>query len=174
MNCRYFLNSVTTDIIHLYNQTLTSYKGNYDMFDQVRSTRLKQQQKSFEAQQKQRAHVQKFIDRFRFNAKRASLVQSRIKMLSKMDVLTAILEDPSCSFAFPETHEIQNPVIDVVDASFHYPKSTKNIFSNLKFQLLNDSRIALVGTNGQGTFFFLYFFFSFHHFFMQERVLCSS
>eukprot|EP01091_Cochliopodium_minus_P004060 TRINITY_DN1397_c0_g1_i1.p1 TRINITY_DN1397_c0_g1~~TRINITY_DN1397_c0_g1_i1.p1 ORF type:complete len:693 (-),score=217.93 TRINITY_DN1397_c0_g1_i1:28-2106(-) len=147
---RYFLNCVTTDIIHLHSLNLTVYKGNYEAFEKVRVSRLKNQQKSHEAQQKQKEHVQKFIDRFRFNAKRASLVQSRIKMLKKMEVISAVIEDPTCAFSFPETVEIQNPIIEVKEASFHYPNTEKNIFTDLKFTLLNDSRIAFVGANGQG------------------------
>ena len=149
---RYFLNRVATDIIHLHSLTLQLYKGNYEAFEKIRVSRLKQQQKSFEAQQKQKEHVQKFIDRFRFNAKRASLVQSRIKMLKKMDVISAVIEDPSCSFSFPETGEVPNPLMDVKDCSFHY-QNGPNIFSDLNFVILNDSRIALV----RNCFFFLIF-----------------
>jgi len=76
---------------------------------------MKNQKKAVEAQDRQKQHVQKFIDRFRYNAKRASLVQSRIKMLSKMEVIPALIEDPTCSFSFPD------PEGTLFVYSFSYP-----------------------------------------------------
>ena len=71
---REFLNSVCTDIVHLTQQKLIAYKGNYDAFEKVASEKLRQHHKAFEAQQQQIGHIQRFIDRFRSNAKRASMV----------------------------------------------------------------------------------------------------
>ncbi|CAI0441754.1 unnamed protein product [Linum tenue] len=81
-HAREFLNTVVTDVIHLQNQKLTCYKGNYDIFERTRAEQLKNQQKAFESNERVRAHMQTFIDKFRYNAKRASLVQSRIKNLN--------------------------------------------------------------------------------------------
>ncbi|GAB2221135.1 hypothetical protein Droror1_Dr00012304, partial [Drosera rotundifolia] len=65
--------------IHLQGQQLTTFKGNYDVFVRTREEQLKNQQKAFEANERTRSHMQAFIDKFWYNAKRASLVQSRIK-----------------------------------------------------------------------------------------------
>lgn len=81
---RRFLNTVVTDIIHLEHKKLTYYKGDYDSFERTRAEKRRNDERSAEAEEMKRAHIQKFIDRFRFNAKRASLVQSRIKALDKL------------------------------------------------------------------------------------------
>ncbi|XP_073138708.1 ABC transporter F family member 3-like [Henckelia pumila] len=80
-HAREFLNTVVTDILHLQGQQLTAYRGNYDTFERTREEQLKNQQKAFESNERARSHMQSFIDKFRYNAKRASLIQSRIKVL---------------------------------------------------------------------------------------------
>lgn len=62
----------------------TVYRGNYEQFHKTKTEKLKNQQREYEAQQQLRSHVQEFIDRFRYNANRASSVQSKIKMLEKL------------------------------------------------------------------------------------------
>lgn len=84
---RKFLNACSTDIIHLHSQRLEQYKGNYESYQKSMREKHTLMQREYEAQQQLRAHVQEFIDKFRFNAKRASMVQSRIKMLEKLYVL---------------------------------------------------------------------------------------
>ncbi|KAF7827644.1 ABC transporter F family member 3 [Senna tora] len=100
-HAREFLNTVVTDIIHLQGQKLTTYKGNYDTFEKTREEQLKNQQKAVEANERARAHMQTFIDKFRYNAKRASLVQSRIKALDRMGHVDQIINDPDYKFEFP-------------------------------------------------------------------------
>ena len=65
-------------------------------------------------------HMQSFIDKFRYNAKRASLVQSRIKALNKMDVVDDIIEDPSCIFIFPNPDKLRPPLLKIEDGVFGY------------------------------------------------------
>lgn len=81
---RNFLDTVPTDILYLHTQRIDSYKGNYENFEKTRNERLKSQRREYEAQAAHRAHVQEFIDRFRYNANRAASVQSKIKMLEKL------------------------------------------------------------------------------------------
>ncbi|KAF9610557.1 hypothetical protein IFM89_023222 [Coptis chinensis] len=83
-HAREFLNLVVTDILHLHGQKLTSYKGDYDTFERTREEQLKNQQKALESSEQKKAHMQAFIEKFRYNAKRASLVQSRIKVSTFM------------------------------------------------------------------------------------------
>jgi ATPase subunit of ABC transporter with duplicated ATPase domains len=73
--------------------------------------KLMTQQKMHEAQERQRAHVQKFIDRFRFNAKRASLVQSRIKMMAKVELIPEVIEDPTMAFTFPSAEQLKYVIV---------------------------------------------------------------
>lgn len=81
---RQFLDEVPTDIYHFYSQRLEPYRGNYSDFIKTMNDRLTNQQREYEAQMAHRKQTQLFIDKFRYNAKRASLVQSRIKALEKL------------------------------------------------------------------------------------------
>nr|CAD7429580.1 unnamed protein product [Timema monikensis] len=83
---RNFLDTVPTDILYLHSQRIEAYRGNYEMFEKTKTEKMKNQKREFEAQQQHRAHVQEFIDRFRYNANRASSVQSKIKMLEKLSL----------------------------------------------------------------------------------------
>ncbi|KAF2072970.1 hypothetical protein CYY_005710 [Polysphondylium violaceum] len=146
---REFLNAVCTDIIHLNNKKLDYYKGNYAVFEKTRSDRLKSQQRAFEAQQSQKKHIQAFIDRFRYNAKRAKMAQSRIKQLERMDSISEVLDDPSVTLNFLEPEPISPPILQFQDVSFGYTPD-KLLFKNLNLGIDMDSRVALVGANGAG------------------------
>ncbi|KAM0823417.1 hypothetical protein ACQ4PT_070886 [Festuca glaucescens] len=122
--------TVVTDILHLHGKKLHAYKGDYDTFERTREEHLKNQMKAFETNEKARGHMQEFIDKFRYNAKRALLVQSRIKALERMEHVDAVVSDPD-------------------DASFGYPGGPI-LFKNLNFGIDLDSRIAMVGSNGIG------------------------
>lgn len=91
---REFLNATCDEIIHFFNHKLYYYPGNYDDFERARADKNKNQKKQFDKQQTQIAHIQQFINKFRANNKRASLVQSRIKVLEKMDKIDDVLSDP--------------------------------------------------------------------------------
>ncbi|KAG6470276.1 hypothetical protein ZIOFF_071341 [Zingiber officinale] len=165
-HAREFLNTVVTDILHLHGKQLTSYKGDYDTFERTKVEQLQNQQKAFEANEKARAHMQAFIDKFRYNAKRASLVQSRIKALDRMGIVDAIINDPDYKFDFPTPDDRPGPpiisfryyfviteayklVCGCSDVSFGYPGGPI-LFKNLNFGIDLDSRIAMVGPNGIG------------------------
>ncbi|XP_052209500.1 ABC transporter F family member 3 [Diospyros lotus] len=149
-HAREFLNTVVTDILHLHGQKLSAYKGNYDAFERTREEQLKNQQKAFESSERARSHMQSFIDKFRYNAKRASLVQSRIKALDRMAHVDAVVNDPDYKFEFPSPDDRPGPpIISFSDASFGYPGGP-TLFKNLNFGIDLDSRIAMVGPNGIG------------------------
>ncbi|GMI95512.1 susceptible to coronatine-deficient Pst DC3000 5, general control non-repressible 20 [Hibiscus trionum] len=149
-HAREFLNTVVTDIIHLQGQKLTAYKGDYDVFERTRQEQVKNQLKAVEANEKARSHMQAFIDKFRYNAKRASLVQSRIKALERMEHVDEIVNDPDYKFEFPTPDDRPGPpIISFSDASFGYPGGPI-LFKNLNFGIDLDSRIAMVGPNGIG------------------------
>ncbi|KGN50015.1 ABC transporter F family member 3 [Cucumis sativus] len=149
-HAREFLNTVVTDILHLQGQKLTTYKGNYDTFERTREEQLKNQQKAFEANERTRSHMQTFIDKFRYNAKRASLVQSRIKALERIGHVDEVINDPDYKFEFPTPDDRPGPpIISFSDASFGYPGGPI-LFKNLNFGIDLDSRIAMVGPNGIG------------------------
>jgi ATP-binding cassette, subfamily F, member 3 len=151
---RNFLNEVCTDIIHFANSTLEYYKGDFYTFENTRNQRLLNQQKTFDAQQKQKEHIEKFINRFRYKTAHAAMVQSRIKSLEKMSFVTAVAEDPTFSFEIESPSIEKAPYIQAVDISFSYVKE-KPIFNKLNFNLHSETRIALVGANGSGKSTFL-------------------
>nr|CAB3448401.1 unnamed protein product [Digitaria exilis]CAB3451563.1 unnamed protein product [Digitaria exilis] len=149
-HAREFLNTVVTDILHLHGRKLHAYKGDYDTFERTREEHLKNQQKAFETNEKARSHMQAFIDKFRYNAKRASLVQSRIKALERMEHVDAVVSDPDYKFEFPTPDDRPGPpIISFSDASFGYPGGP-TLFKNLNFGIDLDSRISMVGPNGIG------------------------
>lgn len=149
-HAREFLNTVVTDILHLHGQKLNSYKGDYDTFERTREEQLKNQQKAFESNERSRSHMQSFIDKFRYNAKRAALVQSRIKALDRLGHVDEVINDPDYKFEFPTPDDRPGlPIISFSDASFGYPGGPL-LFKNLNFGIDLDSRIAMVGPNGIG------------------------
>lgn len=146
---RHFLNIVPTDILHLRDQQLDSYKGNYDNFVKTMTEKIKNQMKEFEAQQQFRAHVQEFIDRFRYNANRAALVQSKIKMLEKLPELKPIEKETEVIFRFPNPEKLNPPIIQLDEVSFSYTPGRK-ILNNINLSANMESRICIVGENGAG------------------------
>ncbi|GBP14120.1 ATP-binding cassette sub-family F member 3 [Eumeta japonica] len=146
---RNFLDTVPTDILHLHSQRIDTYRGNYDQFHKTKTERLKSQQREYEAQQQHRAHVQEFIDRFRYNANRASSVQSKIKMLDKLPELRPIEKEIEVVLRFPEIEPLSPPILQLNDIGFFYTKD-KIIFNNINVGATLESRICIVGDNGAG------------------------
>lgn len=140
---RNFLDSVPTDIIYLHSQALESYRGNYENFVKTKNEKYKNQQREYEAQQQMRAHVQEFIDKFRYNAKRASLVQSKIKMLERLPDLKPVEKEAEVQLRFPEVEPIAPPAVQLDEVSFSYT-SDKPILSKVNLSSGSDSRICIV------------------------------
>jgi len=147
---RHFLDAVPTDILDLRARTITPYRGNYENFLNIREDRLKNQQREYDSQMMFRAHAQEFIDKFRFNAKRASLVQSKIKLLEKLPELKPVEKETSIVFAFPEVEKIAPPVLQLDEVSFRYSEDRPYLFHNVDLQSSMESRICIVGDNGAG------------------------
>uniref|UniRef100_A0A915JNG5 ABC transporter domain-containing protein n=1 Tax=Romanomermis culicivorax TaxID=13658 RepID=A0A915JNG5_ROMCU len=149
---RNFLNKISTDIILLRNQRLDHYSGDYDNFEKARAEKLKNEQREYDAQKQLREHVQTFIDRFRYNANRAALVQSKIKMLEKLPVLKPIETDADVKFDFPASERINATVLQLDEITFAYDPKDKStlIFEKCDLNADADSRICIVGENGAG------------------------
>lgn len=144
-----FLDNIATDILHLHNETLDSYKGNFTQFLVTKEERVKNLQREYDAQMQYRQHLQEFIDRWRYNAKRASQAQSKIKILEKLPPLKPIPTEPVIYFTFPPVDPLPPPIIMMDEVSFWYDKS-KPILTNVSISLVLDSRVAIVGPNGAG------------------------
>ncbi|MCP9257181.1 ATP-binding cassette sub-family F member 3 [Dirofilaria immitis] len=139
-------------IIWLENhlQRLDHYKGNYAVFEKTMKEKLVQQEREYEAQQQFRQHTQEFIDKFRYNAKRASMVQSRIKMLEKLPILKPVVLEGEVKLSFPDCEVLNNLVLQLDDVSFRYTSVSPYIFTKLQIGSYADSRICIVGENGAG------------------------
>ncbi|KAG5961055.1 hypothetical protein E4U58_004421 [Claviceps cyperi] len=147
---RAFLNEVATDIIHQHSERLDYYRGaNFDSFYATREERKKIAKKEYENQMAQRAHLQAFIDKFRYNAAKSSEAQSRIKKLEKMPVLTPPEADYSVKFTFPEVEKLSPPIIQMSEVTFGYTKD-QPLLRNIDLDVQLDSRIGIVGPNGAG------------------------
>jgi ATP-binding cassette subfamily F protein 3 len=148
-HARDFINNVATDIMFIQNLKISYHKGNYDDFEKSRAERLRHVKKQKEGQDRKVAHIESFINRFRANAKRASLVQSRIKALNKIDIVDQISEDPSVIFVFPNPEPLNPPLLKLENVNLGYKKGV-NILKNTDFNLDMASRVAIVGPNGAG------------------------
>lgn len=148
-HARDFLNEVVDEIIHFFNTKLTYYRGDFETFEKTRNEKLKQQKKQHESQKAEAAHVQKFIDKFRYNAARATLVQSRIKKLKRMDMVEDVISDPACVFIFPNPEKISPPMLRLDEAIVSYD-GKKIILDKVNLNIDMDTRIAFVGPNGAG------------------------
>ena len=147
---RAFLNEVATDIIHQHSERLDYYKGaNFDSFYATKEERHKTAKREYENQMAARAHLQAFIDKFRYNAAKSSEAQSRIKKLERMPVLQAPEAEYVVHFKFPDVEKLSPPIVQMTDVSFGY--SEDNILlSHVDLDVQLDSRIGIVGPNGAG------------------------
>ncbi|KAF0323399.1 ABC transporter [Colletotrichum asianum] len=147
---RAFLNEVATDIIHQHSQRLDYYRGaNFESFYATREERKKTAKREYENQMAQRAHLQAFIDKFRYNAAKSSEAQSRIKKLEKMPVLEPPETEYSVKFKFPEVEKLSPPIIQMTGVTFGYSKQNI-LLRNVDLDVQLDSRIGIVGPNGAG------------------------
>jgi len=103
------------------------------------------QQKQHEAQSVKMKHMQEFVDKFRFNAKRASLVQSRIKAIERENIVEAVEEEREFSFSFADSGELGRPIIQLEGVTFSYgPGGSKApLFRNVHKNIDQSSRVAL-------------------------------
>ena len=146
---RSMLNRVVQEVVHLEHQKLTFYKGNYDFFEKTRVERLELEAKQREKQAAQRAHIQAFVDRFRYKKSKATQAQSRLKMLERMQPIAAAVQDPSINLDFPQPNSLASPLITWDQLEIGYNKDPA-IFKRLDLRIDADDRIALLGANGNG------------------------
>ncbi len=135
-------------ILHLDRQQLTLYTGNYDTFERMRAERAAQAQAERKKQDATRAHMQSYVDRFRYKASKARQAQSRLKALERMQVTEVHHEGSVSGFHFPAPEELSPPIIRLEDVSVGY--EGRAILNKLDLRIDQDDRIALLGANGQG------------------------
>jgi len=146
---RYLLNTLTTKTIEINEGIATRYEGNYDYYSiekKEREIHLINKERNLS---KQREEIQNFINRFRYNSKKAPLVQSRIKMLAKMDEVEIRKTSEISNFQIPEPPKSGRNIISIKNGNFSY-KSDVNILSDLNLEINKNEKFAFIGANGAG------------------------
>lgn len=153
---RYFIDRMVNRIAEIRNKKLYEYPGNYKDYLRIRDEQIEQQRREFESQQKTIEDTEKFISRFRAKATKARQVQSRVKMLEKLDrIEEPESEDAVMSFSFPEPPRSGQVVTSVKHLRKHYiipsTKEKLQVFdSEQDLEIERGDKIALIGPNGAG------------------------
>ena len=145
---RQVLNSTVDHILHVENHNLNLYTGNYDQFESQFAQKTLAQEAMFKKQQAFKQRVMKFVDRFGAKATKAKQAQSRLRSLEKIDMVDAIISDRTISFSFPKPNNLGTSMLTVNKVDAGYDEIP--ILKNINLSISNDSRIALVGANGNG------------------------
>lgn len=145
---REFLDNTVNHILHIEHRQLTLYRGGYSDFERQRAEKLTLQQASYQKQQQQIAHLQKYIDRFRAQATKARQAQSRIKALERMERISAAHVDSPFSFGFRDAGPSPDPLLVMKQVGLGYAGQTLVKLSHLAIR--PGERIGLLGKNGAG------------------------
>ena len=145
---RYFLDAVSTRITEIALRTLTDYTGNYSSYLLERAARLERLREAKRRQDEDVARIRQFVDRFRYQATKASQVQSRLKMLQKITPIEVPPERKRVRFSFPRCRRSGRVVLELQRASKRYDKMV--VLSNIDLLVERGDRTALVGPNGAG------------------------
>jgi ATP-binding cassette subfamily F protein 3 len=145
---RNFMNRVVNRVVEVDRQKLVAYAGDYDQFVSSKTQAQEILEATAKNQQKKIDQTQAFIDRFRYQATKARQVQSRIKMLDKMEKVETAPEQKRVRFSFPEPPRSGESVIRLIDVDKSY--DDKKIYRGLNVELRRGDRVALVGPNGAG------------------------
>ncbi|MBL4797376.1 MAG: ATP-binding cassette domain-containing protein [Oleispira sp.] len=151
---RDFIDGVADHIVHLHQQTLTSYPGNYSAYERIRAERLAQQQVMHDKQQVRIAEIEKFVTRFRAKASKAKQAQSRMKELERMELIAPAHVDSPFSFSFTCADKVSTPLLNLETADIGYQGKNGGtavaILENQNISLVPGHRIGLLGANGAG------------------------
>ncbi|TGD41681.1 ABC transporter ATP-binding protein [Pseudotabrizicola sediminis] len=145
---RALLNRAVGAILHLEDGKLTLYSGPYDQFARQREEQRAVRTASARKQDMRRAHLQGFVDRFRYQANKARQAQSRIKMLERMVPISAPEDRATIAFSFPAPEEMSPPLVTLEDAAVGYDGPP--VLKGMNLRIDPDDRIALLGRNGEG------------------------
>ena len=146
---RAFLDNVTKRTIEISKGKIYDYKANYSEYVLMREERMESQLATFNNQQRQIRQIERFIERFRSKATKAKQVQSRIKMMEKIDLVEVDLIDESgIHFRFPPAPHAGKIILEAEHLCKDYPQ--KRVLNDLNFSVIKNDRIAFVGKNGEG------------------------
>ncbi|HZN24088.1 MAG TPA: ATP-binding cassette domain-containing protein [Burkholderiales bacterium] len=145
---RDFLDGCVTHIAHIGAQRLTLYTGNYSAFEEQRAGELAVQQALLEKQQREIAHLTRFVERFRAKATKARQAQSRLKALDRMERIAPAHVDAPFDFEFPEPARAPDPLLSLQSVEAGY--TGKRVLDRIDLTLRPGDRIGLLGPNGAG------------------------
>ncbi len=145
---REFLDGVVGEILHIEQHKLNQYTGGYSDFERQRAANLARQQSLYEKQQREVAHMQKFVDRFRYKASKAKAAQSRIKAIERMEKIAPAHVDSPFNFEFPAAPRAVDPLIRLDGVSLGYGE--RDVLRGVTASLAVGDRIGLLGPNGAG------------------------
>ncbi len=145
---RGLLNRAVDHILHLEDHKLALFTGGYDSFARIRAEQRAVLAAEAAKVAPQRAHMQKFVDRFRAKASKAKQAQSRLKMLEKLQPITPPAEAARHVFTFPAPEELSPPILRLEEAAVGY--GGPPVLRGLDLRVDQDDRIALLGRNGEG------------------------
>lgn len=145
---RDFLDGVASHILHIEAGRAQLFTGNYSACERLRAERLAQQQASYQRQQRERAHIQSFIDRFRAKATKARQAQSRLKALERMELIAQAHVDSPFHFSFLPPEKLASPLLVLREAELGYGQ--QGVLKAKHLVINAGDRIGLLGQNGAG------------------------
>ena len=145
---RQFMNNLVDRVVEMDHKKLTEYKGNYDQYEKSRALAQEILLSAYHNQQRKIGETEKFIERFRAKATKASQVQSRIKMLDKMERIEIGNERKKVRFKFPQPVRSGEMVVELKEIEKSYDQN--RVYANLNLTLKRGDKVALVGPNGAG------------------------
>jgi ATP-binding cassette subfamily F protein 3 len=145
---REFLDAIAERILHIEQGGVRLYTGNYSDFERQRAEQLAQQQAAFERQQREIAHVRRFVERFRAKATKARQAQSRLKALARMELIAQAHVDSPFTFDFPAPENLPHTLLKLEKVAIGYHATPVLEAVNLTLQA--GDRIGLLGLNGAG------------------------
>lgn len=146
---RDFIDGVADHIVHLHQQQLDVYPGNYSAYERIRAEKLAQQQTVYEKQQTRVKEIEAFVTRFKAKASKAKQAQSRLKELQRMELIAPAHVDSPFRFNFPCHDKMSSPLLAIDHADLGY-NAGKAILPQVKTSLVPGHRIGLLGPNGAG------------------------
>jgi ATP-binding cassette subfamily F protein 3 len=145
---REFLDSIAGHIAHIESQHIALYTGNYSAFEKIRAEQLAQQQSSYDKQQLEVAHIQKYVDRFRAQATKAKQAQSRLKALQRMALIAPAHVQSAFQFRFKEPEKLPDRLLSLEEGVLGYGETV--ILTGVELELVAGARVGLIGPNGAG------------------------
>ena len=145
---REFLDGCVTHVAHIHARRLTLYAGNYTAFEEQRAAQLARERALYDKQQREVAHLERFVERFRAKASKARQAQSRLKALARMERIAAAHVDAPFDFQFPEPERAPDPLLALERVTAGY--AGRPVLRGVDLTLRPGARLGLLGPNGAG------------------------